>query len=52
MLTAYAERRRQEIEHPLLKARVPWAMVPHAQARILARYLRGDIPQYVPFLAR
>jgi CRISPR-associated protein Cas1 len=51
-LRAYAERRRQEVAHPLLKEKVPWAIIPHIQARILARRLRADIPHYIPFLSR
>jgi CRISPR-associated protein Cas1 len=52
VLAAHRQRKREEVEHPLLKQRIPWALVPHAQARVLARHLRGDVDRYVPFLVR
>ncbi|MDR0361984.1 MAG: type I-C CRISPR-associated endonuclease Cas1c [Planctomycetota bacterium] len=50
VLTAYQERKREEIEHPFLQKRAPWSLVPHIQARLLARYLRGDLNGYPAFL--
>ena len=50
VLTAYQERKREEIEHPFLKKKVPWGLVPHIQARLLARYLRGDLDGYPAFI--
>lgn len=47
---AYQMRKKEEIHHPMLKAKVPIGLVPHLQARLLARYLRGDIPNYPPFM--
>lgn len=38
--------------HPVLKKSVPLGLVPHLQARLLARHLRGDLPDYPPFLYR
>jgi len=52
VLAAYRTRKLEEVHHPLLNQRIPWALVPHAQARILARHLRGDLPIYLPFIAR
>lgn len=50
VITAYQERKREEINHPILEQQVPIAMLPLLQARLLARFLRGDAPDYVPYL--
>lgn len=51
-LKAWQERKQEEVTHPLLKESVPVGLLPHVQARILARHLRGDLPAYIPFVAR
>ena len=52
VLKAFHERKQQEVDHPLLSQKVSLGLIPHIQARILARTLRQDIPSYVPFLYR
>lgn len=49
-LQAWQERKRDEITHPYLKEKLSWGMVPYVQALLLARYLRGDLDAYPPFL--
>ena len=49
VLTAWQERKREVILHPYLKERIPFGLIPHVQAMLLARYLRGDIDAYPPF---
>jgi CRISPR-associated protein Cas1 len=51
VLAAYQKRKQEEIAHELMKEKVPFGLVAHLQARLLARHLRGDLPEYVPFLA-
>ena len=46
VLKAWQERKREEIEHPFLKERVPLGLLPHLQASLLARTLRGDLDAY------
>jgi CRISPR-associated protein Cas1 len=48
---AWSRRRQEVVRHPLLKEEVPWGLVPHVQARILARHLRGELASYPAFLA-
>jgi CRISP-associated protein Cas1 len=48
VLTAYQQRKREEVTHPLLEQKTPLGRLPFLQARILARHLRGDLPSYVP----
>ena len=38
------------ITHPFLEEKIKWGLVPHVQALLLARYLRGDLDAYPPFL--
>ncbi|HOU00037.1 MAG TPA: type I-C CRISPR-associated endonuclease Cas1c [Anaerolineaceae bacterium] len=49
VITAWQERKKEEIEHPYLKERIPFGLIPHVQALLLARYLRGDLDAYPPF---
>jgi len=49
-LTAYQEKKREELTHPFLGERLPWGLVPYVQALLLARYLRGDLDAYPPFI--
>ena len=52
LLTAYQKRKQEEVKHTILDSKVPFGLVPHVQARLLARYLRGDVPSYQPFILR
>lgn len=49
VLTAWQERKKEEILHPYLKERIPFGLIPHVQAMLLARFLRGDLDAYPPF---
>lgn len=49
VLGAYQERKKEEVPHPLLKEKAPLGLLPHLQARLLARHLRGDLDGYIPF---
>jgi len=52
LLVAYQEKKQQEITHPFLKEKVPIGIVPHIQAMLLARHLRGDLKRYPPCVLR
>ena len=41
---------RKTITHPFLEEKLPWGLVPYVQSLLLARYLRGDLDEYPPFL--
>jgi len=49
VITAWQERKKEEIMHPYLNERIPFGLVPHVQALLLARFLRGDLDAYPPF---
>ena len=48
-LKAWQQRKQEMIQHPFLNERLPWGLVPSAQALLLARTLRGDLAEYPPF---
>ncbi|HIR53668.1 MAG TPA: type I-C CRISPR-associated endonuclease Cas1 [Candidatus Onthovicinus excrementipullorum] len=49
-LKHWQEKKRETITHPYLGEKLPWGLVPFLQALLLARYLRGDLDEYPPFL--
>jgi CRISPR-associated protein Cas1 len=50
LLVAYQERKQEEIFHPFLDEKVTIGLLFHVQALLLARYLRGDLDGYPPFI--
>ena len=52
ILAAWQERKREEVMHPFLGERMSVGMLCHMQARLLSRYLRGDMDAYPPFSIR
>jgi CRISP-associated protein Cas1 len=52
VLITYQKRKAEEVTHNVLEKATPYALIPHIQARLLARHLRGDLPQYQPYLQR
>lgn len=51
LLVEYQTRKQDEVTHPLTGQTAIWALMPHIQARLLARVIRGE-GEYVPFLAK
>lgn len=49
-LKAWQLKKQEKITHPFLSEKITWGLVPYAQALLLARYLRGDLDEYPPFL--
>lgn len=49
-VAAWQGRKQDKLTHPYLKEKIVWGLVPYAQALLLARYLRGDLDEYPPFL--
>jgi len=50
VLAEWQNKKKETLTHPFLKEKVEWGMVPYVQAMLLARYLRGDLDGYPPFL--
>jgi CRISPR-associated protein Cas1 len=52
VITAYQQRKREQVTHPYLEQKVAIGRLPFLQARVLARHLRGDLPAYVPCILK
>lgn len=52
VVTAWQERKQEEITHPLTEGKLPLALLPFVQARFVARTLRGEMEGYLPYLAK
>lgn len=50
LLMAYQERKREQLQHAFLAEKVDIGLLPFIQAQLMARYLRGDLDGYPPFL--
>lgn len=50
VLTAWQKRKQETIIHPFLNEKISWGMIPYSQSLLLARYLRGDLDAYPPFM--
>lgn len=50
VLVAYQERKQEEIFHPFIEEKVTIGILFHVQALLLARFFRGDLDGYPPFL--
>ena len=45
-------KKQEKIVHPFLQEEVAIGLLPHIQAMLLTRHLRGDLAEYPPFLMR
>lgn len=52
VVTAWQERKMDEVTHPLTEQKVPVALLPFLQARFMARTLRGEMEGYLPYVAK
>ncbi|MBR1431981.1 type I-C CRISPR-associated endonuclease Cas1c [Ruminococcus sp.] len=48
--SAWQKRKSEELKHPFIEEKVEWGMLPYVQAMLLARYIRGDLDCYPPFM--
>ena len=52
VIKAYQERKQETLTHPILDQTLRIAQLPYIQARLLARHLRGDVPDYLPLIPK
>jgi CRISPR-associated protein Cas1 len=52
VLVEYQKRKQEEIKHPYLGEDVAIGLLPHIQAMLLSRYLRGELDNYPTFISR
>lgn len=52
VLSRWQEKKRTDIVHPFLKEKIPLGLLPYVQSNLLAKYVRGDIETYPPYLLK
>lgn len=52
VLSAWQNRKREEVMHPYLKEKIAIGLIPHVQALLMARTIRGDLDAYPAFLCK
>ena len=52
VIQAWQRRKQTEVKHALFKQNVRLGQVFSIQAKLLARKLRGDVPDYIPFIPK
>jgi len=52
LLTAWQQRKQDEVKHPVLDQLIPLALMPMIQARFLSRFIRGESDEYIAFMPR
>jgi CRISP-associated protein Cas1 len=50
VLVAWQERKKDELMQPFLEEKTTVGLLPHIQAQLLARHLRGDLDGYPPMI--
>ena len=50
LLVAWQKRKQEELTHPYIGEKCKIGLLPHLQAQLLARHLRGDLDAYPPFI--
>lgn len=50
ILNAWQAKKKETLRHPYLQEKITWGMLPNVQALLLARYIRGELDAYPPFL--
>lgn len=49
-ISAWQKRKDDELRHPFLGEKMEWGITPYAQALLMARFIRGDLDTYPPFM--
>jgi len=52
ILINWQKRKQEELNHPFLNEKVSIGLLPHIQARLMSRFIRGDLDGYPPFTTR
>lgn len=52
VLAKWQEKKREEFKYPVLNQKVQYGLLPFIQANLLAKYVRGEIAEYPPFIIR
>jgi CRISPR-associated protein Cas1 len=50
VIAAWQERKQDELTHPYIEEKMAIGLLPHFQAQLLARHIRGELESYPPFV--
>ena len=50
LLQKWQEKKRSTIYHKVIKEKIPLGLLPYVQSNLLAKYIRGEIEEYIPYL--
>ncbi len=50
VITKWQEKKRTSVDHKYLKQKIQFGLIPYVQSNLLAKYIRGDINEYPPFI--
>ena len=52
ILKYWQDRKKEIITHPFIDEKIEIGLIPYVQAQLLSKYIRGELPEYYPFLIR
>lgn len=52
VLQTWQKKKQETIQHPFLDEKIELGLLPHVQALLLARHLRGDLDAYPPYIQK
>lgn len=50
LIGLWQKRKREVITHPFTREKIELGLLPYVQAQLFARFVRGDLDGYPPFL--
>lgn len=50
VLTKWQEKKKTDIQHPYLKQKIQFGLLPYVQSNLFAKYIRGEIEEYPCYL--
>lgn len=52
ILKYWQDRKKEIITHPFLNEKIEIGLIPYVQSQLLSKFIRGDLPEYYPFLIK
>ena len=48
----WQEKKRSMVYHPIIREKIPYGLLPYVQSNLLAKYVRGEMEEYIPILLK
>ncbi|WP_235985989.1 CRISPR-associated endonuclease Cas1 [Clostridium vitabionis] len=48
----WQEKKRTMVYHPIIREKIPYGLLPYVQSNLLAKYVRGEMEEYIPVLLK